>query len=365
MSLAIYMRSRQRLIWIGVLTASLTLPIGCRKPEIRVYDVPKDASAAARPLAQPATPNPLVPPVAWTPAPAWQELEPTQFRKGNYLFTEQEDSVEITVTSFPGSTGGMLANVNRWLRQAALPEITEAELADLVVESQLTPSIQAYTVDLKASEATPDSSRIFAAVVPFQGQSWFFKMSGPFAAVESQIPAFQTMVNGLSFGNAAEQASASPKAESDQQLAFRTPEGWTQSQGSSMRIASLSIEKEGLPPADFSIIAFPGDTGGVAANVNRWRRQIGLSDWTAEEVIAAAKTLETEAGLDFLIFDLKSETDGEQTVGDERILAAILEYSGKSWFFKLRGDALLLDTQQNKFRGLLQSVHFDHEGHSH
>jgi len=39
-----------------------------------------------------------------------------------------------------------------------------------------------------------------------------------------------------------------------------------------------------------------GDGGGLAANVNRWRKQLGLSDLSDDELAKAAKTVETASG---------------------------------------------------------------------
>ncbi len=362
------MRSHLCLIWIGVLTASLILPAGCRKPEVKVYDVPKDSSASQSPIAQAAMQPSQSSPIGWTPAPQWKELPPTQFRKGNYLYTDESGSAEITVSSFPGDTGGILANANRWLRQASLPEISQEQLTQLVTEVSLSNDVTAFVLNLKADDGSETSNRIYAAIVPYQGQSWFFKMSGPFKTVQSQIPAFSALLRGISFGESAPRASAAMEPAPGEHLgdlAFTAPSGWVESKGSSIRIASFAIQKEGYPPADFSITAFPGDTGGLVANVNRWRRQIGLSPWDPTQVDAAAKTLENPAGHSFKVFELKPESESETAATDEWIRVAIMEQGGKSWFFKLKGDAVLVDLQRDEFNAFLQSVHFSHEGHNH
>lgn len=355
--------------WVSLLTLPFLLLSACRKPEIQVYDVSKNADKIARPIslnppkqAEQARPRGLA--LSWSGAAQWKELPPTQFRKGNYQFADDNGVAEITVSSFPGDTGGLIANANRWLRQASLPEVTEEELEKLVSTVSLPEGLTASVMDLKAENQIPSSMRIYAAVVPFEGESWFFKMSGPYATVQSQIPAFSRMIRSV---QSAESAKANePEREHDHvgDLKFDTPEGWLPSQGSSMRIASLSVEKEGHPPADFAITSFPGDTGGMVANVNRWRGQIGLPAWDAEQVQAAAQTFTNDAGLDFTSFELKADND-ERADGDQRILVAVMEHAGRSWFFKLRGDALLLELQDEEFKALLDSVHFSHEGHNH
>lgn len=366
-SLANHMRSYMCLVWIGVLTTSLTLPTGCRKPEVKVYDVEKGSLAPPRPLTQSAPSMEPSDPIAWTPASQWKTLPPTQFRKGNYLYSDNAGSAEITVTAFPGDTGGLLANANRWLRQASLPEIGQDQLDKVTVEINLDNQATAYVLDLKDAEKAETSNRVYAAVIPYQGQSWFFKMSGPFATVRSQIPAFSAFLRGLRFGEEAAAANMTGHSHDEHlgDLAFTAPSGWVESSGSSIRIASYSISKEGYPPADFAITSFPGDTGGLVANVNRWRRQIGLAPWSAEKVAAAVQPLKNAAGLQFKVFELKPETDAEKSVSDEWIRVAIMEKGGQSWFFKLKGDAVLVDLQRDEFKSLLQSVHFSHAGHNH
>ncbi len=361
------MKSHLCLIWIGVLTASLTLPSGCRKPEMKVYDVAKGSTAATSPLTQAAPSDTGSDPVSWTPAPQWKELAPTQFRKGNFTFTDAAGTAEITVTSFPGNTGGLLANANRWLRQVSLPEITQEQLSKVTTEITLASEVSAFVLDLKAADKSETSNRIYAAVIPYQGQSWFFKMSGPFTTVQSQIPAFSAFLRGLRFGEDAAKPTdlANQEAEHLGDLEFTAPAGWVETPGNSIRLASYSISKEGYPPADFSITSFPGDTGGLVANVNRWRRQIGLSPWDASQVSAAAQQLTNAASLEFKVFELKPSSDKEKSVSDEWIRVAIMEKGGKSWFFKLKGDAVLVDLQSDEFKSLLQSVHFSHEGHNH
>ncbi len=63
--------------------------------------------------------------------------------------------------------------------------------------------------------------------------------------------------------------------------------------------------------------------------------------------------------LEFLLFDLKPRTDSDKERVKERILAAILKRDNRSWFYKLRGDVFLVETQNNKFRQLVQSSRFE------
>ena len=58
---------------------------------------------------------------------------------------------------------------------------------------------------------------------------------------------------------------------------YTVPEGWekTASSGPIRTEASFVIEKDGQS-AQVTVTAFPGEAGGLAANINRWRDQLGL-----------------------------------------------------------------------------------------
>lgn len=344
---------------------SALLLVGCGRPTVNVYDVPKaeaEAPSFARESSQPSSDENRGW-IKWTKPEPWTELAPTAFRKGNYVYEDEtEGKVEITVSSFPGDVGGTLANVNRWRGQAGLGSISQEELAasltDLTIDGQT-----GQLVDILPEDDDPQAARIVAAIFMYRGESWFFKMSGPQSVVDTQKPVFDTFIQSLEFtdANAARAQESEPTTTSESlALAFDTPEGWTESSGSSFRIASFQIELDGFEPGDFSITRFPGDAGGIYANVNRWRQQIGLQRWSENQVDTNAKPV-AAGDLQFSFFDLAPRTETEKKAIKERILAAVMEHDGQSYFFKLRGEVFLVETQLNKFLQLLRSTRFEPE----
>ena len=335
---------------------------GCKRDSVAVYDVPKEDETAPPSVATaPITATTANDRIQWTKPATWTELAPTAFRKGNY-FVDGNDGkkVEITVSSFPGTVGGTLANVNRWRGQAGLSSIDSEELSQGLTEVRID-GHDGQIVNILPDSDDPDATQIVAAIFIYKGESWFFKMSGPQQVVRSQKPTFDQFMASLRFTDAAsedESSVASSEASKEAVLGFDAPESWAESDGSSMRIASYAAPLEGFEPADFSITRFPGDAGGITANVNRWRQQIGLRPWSESQVNANQETLEV-GDLDFMLFDLKPQTDSEKELVKERILAGIVKYDGKSWFYKLRGDVFLVETQRNKFRQLVQSSRFE------
>ena len=340
------------------------LASGCSRPTVKVYDVPKEEASARSFAEQSSQTN--VPEdrgwIRWTKPEQWTELAPTAFRKGNYVFEDESGGkVEITVSSFPGDVGGTLANVNRWRGQAGLSPISQGELAaslsDLTIDGH-----HGQIVDILPEDEDTQAARIVAAIFMYRGESWFFKMSGPKSIVAGQKPIFDNFIESLKFTdtNAANSQEAESSESQSLVLAFETPEGWRESSGSSFRIASFQIELEGFDPGDFSITRFPGDAGGVFANVNRWRQQIGLPSWSESQVNANEKPVAAE-DLQFSFFDLAPRTEEEKKKVEERILAAVMEHDGQSYFFKLRGEIFLVETQLNKFLQLLRSTRFEPE----
>jgi hypothetical protein len=156
------------------------------------------------------------------------------------------------------------------------------------------------------------------------------------AAMPGQMP--MTMPAGL----AAPDKSALP------QLKYTAPAGWTEKPASSMRVASFGVSAEGKT-ADISVIPLGGMAGGAAANVTRWRGQIGLPPVTDDE---AAKLAEKVSVGDqpAELYDL----DG----GAQRILAVSFRRDDTSWFFKMTGDAALVEAQKPAFVSFLKTVQF-------
>lgn len=118
-----------------------------------------------------------------------------------------------------------------------------------------------------------------------------------------------------------------------------------------MRKGSYAINGENGTTADLAITAFPGDTGGLFANVNRWRGQVGLAPLAQAELDATVEHLHVN---DFHIdlVDLLGNAGGQPT----RLLGAIVPHNGETWFFKLLGPAALVEREKATFREFLNTI---------
>lgn len=105
--------------------------------------------------------------------------------------TPQGD-VRVTATSLNGDGGGILMNINRWREQLSLPAV-----ATLAEQPSSTPGQGATEVDLADAQG---ARRMVAVILASQGQTWFFKMTGAPAAVETQRGTFEQFVKDVGLG---------------------------------------------------------------------------------------------------------------------------------------------------------------------
>jgi hypothetical protein len=131
-------------------------------------------------------------------------------------------------------------------------------------------------------------------------------------------------------------------------LQWTAPAAWTPKSGSSMRKGSFAVKRDGAE-ADFAITAFPGDTGGLHANINRWRGQVGLQSAAPAELDAAVQHLDGRGGMHFDVVDLVGP-------GGTRLLGAITNYNGNSWYFKLMGPDAVVAGEKAAFVEFLHTV---------
>lgn len=179
---------------------SLLLFTACREAKVTSYRVPKEEpvqpapAATERPdMASTAVPTAHGEDLTWNAPASWETKAPTAMRKGSYLIKGPDGATaDLSITAFPGDVGGDLANINRWRGQIQLEPIT-AEL----LTSQVT-TIQAQDRTLKFVEMAnlemADPQRILGAMVSFEGNTWFFKLTGPDALVAKEKSSFMAFL---------------------------------------------------------------------------------------------------------------------------------------------------------------------------
>jgi hypothetical protein len=182
-----------------VVLFATVLVAGCKDREITTYRAPKDPPVAM-PGAAPGAPgagdgmaDTAVPTgsdsLAWSAPAGWVAKAPGAMRKGSFTVKGADGAeADLSITAFPGDTGGLLANLNRWRGQIALPPLAEGEL-DAAVQHFDGTGLHFDVVDFNGN-AKGAPTRIVGAVLSRPGETWFFKLMGPDALVAAEKPAF-------------------------------------------------------------------------------------------------------------------------------------------------------------------------------
>ena len=104
-----------------------------------------------------------------------------------------------------------------------------------------------------------------------------------------------------------------------------------------MRLATFAVPGPAGAAADMSISTLAAAGGGVLANVNRWRGQLGLTAWADADLETNAKRVEVD-GNPGVVVDFAGDKSVQGEARKTRILGAIVPRGGQTWFYKLTGD---------------------------
>jgi hypothetical protein len=110
--------------------------------------------------------------LSYTVPEGWEDLRANGIRKANLKVSDANGSAELTVLVFPGDVGGRLANINRWRGQIALEAASPDELPAFTKGYMISQHRGLY-VRLEGEEQS-----ILGALLPFHGNTWFFKLIG-------------------------------------------------------------------------------------------------------------------------------------------------------------------------------------------
>ena len=133
--------------------------------------------------------------------------------------------------------------------------------------------------------------------------------------------------------------------QSSPDIAYNKPDSWTEIAPTSIRKANFIVDNES-GEAEVSVTVFPGDVGGLLANINRWRNQIGLDPL---EAVSLGESLENTVIAQHPAYFTKHEGNTQS------ILAGILPFHGSTWFIKMQGSILCIDGEEANFRAFLSS----------
>jgi hypothetical protein len=212
-----------------------------------------------------------------------------------------------------------------------------------------------------AAGGTP--ARTIGALAERGGIMWFIKMTGTASVVGQQKENFVAYLKSLEFhegshGPAAEptQVASAEKTETAESSResdpaatdgpnFKAPENWEKKAPGPMVTSAYALKGDGT--GEVTVSKFPGDVGGMVANINRWRGQLGLSPLAEAEARKAAEMIEVGGKKDSYLVDIKGTN--ARTGAAARMVAVGVPHGGQTWFFKLLGDEALVAKEKDAF----------------
>ena len=140
-------------------------------------------------------------------------------------------------------------------------------------------------------------------------------------------------------------------------LSWATPEGWQESPGSCMRLATFRSADTG-DPVECALISLAGDAGGVESNAARWMQQVNIAvpDVPAmEKFLAAQKKIKTPDGFDATVLDL-TQLQSQDDLESPSMAAAIIVLPDMTVFVKMTGTRGAVLKNRDQFETLCESL---------
>ena len=388
---------RGRLVFIPLLTL---LVAGCHRDTVKVYRIAKDQdqpSQQTAPALPTDSPNPSLPPghpdissssaasvpamsraglpqLTWQTPDGWTEVAPGEMRVASFKVQGPNGKqADVSVIPLPGMAGTDDANVNRWRGQIGLSPLSPDELQKTAetVEAGGQPA-QLYDV-AGQNPGSGGTERILGVIQHRDDASWFYKMTGASDLVEQQKPAFVAFLKSLNFAAAPTQSALPPghpsigdtgmgalpaaagPVSSEGKPNWQPPAGWQEVAAGQFLVAKFAITGDGGATAAVNISSSAGEGGGLVSNVNRWRGQLGLAPWSDAEANQSVTAMDVAGGKASLV-DL-SGTDA-RTGQPTRIVGVMVSLPNQTWFYKLMGDAKIVESQKAAFTQFVQGVKY-------
>jgi hypothetical protein len=369
-----FMRWNKRVQWMhgvaGVILISALA--GCNRDEARVYHVPKEASPPSQPapaatpeaatpeMGSPAPEAMSLPPLKYQLPEGWQEKPPSEMRVASFAaLGPNGQSADISVIPLP-VVGRDLELVNMWRSKVQLPATSDPNAVNQAKPVAIGAE-QGRLFEFVSEQPLMGKSRqrLLVAMLTRGEMSWFFKIAGEDAFVISQKEKFLQFLKSASFvENVPAQMDVPPATQNENENAhsiWTLPSGWQSLPPSQFLLAEFSISGTNGAKAEVNVAELNGEGGGLLANVNRWRGQLGLGAIGENDLPQLAQSLDVPGGkatlVDFAGVDAK-------TRAPTRLVGVIVSQNGQTWFYKLMGAGQIVAQQKSAFTKFIQSANY-------
>jgi len=362
---------------------------GCDRDSVKVYKVDNNTavavappapasggSSAMSPDALPAPDNSGLPKLKYALPAGWKEKPLTQWRVASFEISENGKTADASVVPLGGTAGGDLANVNRWRRDVGQGQLAAGDDLKKISEPVTIGGQSADLYDLAGTNTgSGEAERIVAAILYREDTAWFFKMIGDADLVAKNKAAFVAFLKSAEFQNP---AAAMPATMNANQLpaghpaipattatpaaatsaadkpTWTVPADWKEGELAQFLVAKFVINSSGGATAAVNVSQLAGDGGGLVANLDRWRGQLGQPPVSDGD--AAALPAIDAGGISSRIADFTG-TDS-RTGKPARLVGVIVPQNGQTWFYKLMGDPDVVMQQKDALIKFVQSAKY-------
>ncbi|MEE8105012.1 MAG: hypothetical protein V3T86_05710 [Planctomycetota bacterium] len=260
--------------------------------------------------------------------------------------------------------GGLVPNLNRWRRQMGLSPET-AEVIEALPRTRLL-GRDATVVDLDGEFAgmgameSMKGYRMLGLILFVGEDGLFLKMTGPFAAVESEKKNFDRFAASLRVGAHDGGATTPPLQRGGSgggDLSWRPPDGWEKQPDRQMR--KVTYRPAGDPKAQCYVSVWPGNVGGLLMNINRWRGEAGAQPLTMAEIDLLPKTKALGRDVPLLHVEGDFRGMGGAPLSGAGLMAIFCELTGRTVTVKMTGPAALVSKEKSNFIAFCESLKAD------
>jgi hypothetical protein len=172
------------------LCVSSALLFSCKAPKVSHYKIPKEMRIkSTEELSQLRDLD-----IFWSLPVNWVSGELGQFRVASFRFSNESTADDVTVTRFPGQSGGFLRNINRWRGQVGLdPTASTDDLVMVPVLGDI--PAQGYRIEING-----DKQSILALIVSVNNWTYFIKYQDGnqrFNRYKETVLSFMSTVNTM------------------------------------------------------------------------------------------------------------------------------------------------------------------------
>jgi hypothetical protein len=197
-------------------SASVLLLTSCRKPVVREYTAPREATpapatpTASSPSAPPAPPAPErpKPKIAYTLPAGWEETAPGEVSLAAFTAKGDGGEAAINITPLPDMRGRESLIVNMYRQQTGQEALPQEDLGKTLLPVEVAGAQGQLLELLGTNRGKP--IRLITVIAHRDGRSWFYRISGDDTFVTAQKPAFLEFLKSVHITEATVEAPAAP-----------------------------------------------------------------------------------------------------------------------------------------------------------